>query len=99
MDDCPESDGTVGMIVGKLKSGVVTGSPGAGEERDEGVDAWSVPSRSGVGFETGLKSPHPKTKRRVGVIHNSLFLFMILPYHIHISKIRGFVIKIPQDGL
>ncbi len=80
MDDCPESDGTVGMIVGKLKSGVVTGSPGAGEESEEGVDAWSVPSRSGVGFEVGRKSPHPKTKRRVGVIHNSLFLF-IFTYH------------------
>ena len=81
----PESDGMVGITVGKLKSGVVTGSPGAGEESEDGVDAWSVPSRSGVGFEAGLKSPHPKTIRRVGVIHNSLFLFMILPYHIHLS--------------
>ena len=36
MDVSPEA---AGMTVGKLKSGVVTGSPGAGEESEEGVDA------------------------------------------------------------
>ena len=64
------------MIVGKPKSGVVTGSPGAGEESEEGVDAWSVPSKSGVGFEAGLKSPHPKMKNNRMVIHKSLFVIV-----------------------
>ncbi len=81
MDDCPESDGSVGMTVGKLKSGVEIGSPGAGEESEEGVDAWSVPSRSGVGVEAGLKSPHPKTKRSATVIHESFLLFIVLLHH------------------
>ena len=66
------------MIVGKLKSGVETGSPGAGEEREDGVDAWSVPSRSGVGFDVGLKSPHPKINKRDAISHKNLLRFMIL---------------------
>ena len=37
MDDPPEE--SVGMIVGKGESGVDTGSPGAGEDSEEGVDA------------------------------------------------------------
>jgi hypothetical protein len=39
IDVCPESDGTADMMVGKPKSGVEIGSPGAGEESEEGVDA------------------------------------------------------------
>ena len=74
----PGLDGTVGMIVGKPKSGVVSGSPGAGEECEKGVDAWSVPSRSGVGFEAGLNRPHPIRKSNVMIIHKSLFLFVIV---------------------
>lgn len=78
MEACPESGGRVGMIVGKLNSGVEIGSPGAGEESEEGVNACSVPNRSGVGFETGLNRPHPKRKNNVMVIHKSLFLFVIV---------------------
>ena len=74
------------MIVGKPKSGVVTNSPGAGEESEDGVDASSVPSRSGVGFEAGLKSPHPIRNSNVMVIHKSLFFFVIVSVIQH--KIR-----------
>ena len=88
MEGCPESDGTVGMSVGKPTSGIVTGSPGTGEESEEGVDAWRVPSRSGVGFEAVLKSPHPKTKRSVTSINKRLLLFMIVLHHIHIFYVR-----------
>ena len=73
----PESDGMVGITVGKLKSGVVTGSPGAGEESEDGVDAWSVPSRSGVGFEAGLKSPQATIKTNAVTIHRNPVLFII----------------------
>ena len=65
MDVWPGAGGAVGMSVGKLKSGVVIGSPGMGEENPEGVEACSVPSKSGVGFEAGLKSPQPRTKTSV----------------------------------
>lgn len=88
MDTCPELDGRVGMTVGKLKSGVEIGSPGTGEESEEGVDAWSVPSKSGVGFETGLKSPHPKAKRRLTVIHKILLLSIILLQDTHVLSLR-----------
>ena len=76
-DVCAESGKAVGMDVEKLKSGVAIGSTGAGDENDEGVNACSVANRSGVGDEAGLKSPHPKTKKRVMVIQESLILFMI----------------------
>ena len=64
------------MRVGKLKSGVAIGSPGTGEENPEGVEACSVPSRSGVGLEAGLKSPQPSTKTSVS-IQKSLALINI----------------------
>ena len=74
MDVSPEA---AGMTVGKLKLGVVTGSPGAGEESEEGVDAWSVPSKSGVGVVGGLKSPHPTMKRSATSNHKKFLFFMI----------------------
>ena len=77
MDVWPGAGGTVGMSVGKLKSGVVIGSPGTGEENPEGVDACSVPSRSGVGFDPGLKRPQPSAKTSVS-IQKSLVLVNIL---------------------
>ena len=77
MEACPESGGRVGMIVGKLNSGVEIGSLGAGEESEEGVNACSVPSRSGTGVETGPKSPHAKIKRSVAIIHKSFLRLMI----------------------
>ena len=76
MDVWPGTDGAVGMSVGKLKSGVASGSPGAGEENPEGVEACRVPSRSGVGFEAGLKSPHPSAKTSA-LIHKSGVLVTI----------------------
>ena len=76
MDVWPGAGGTVGMSVGKLKSGVAIGSPRTGEEKPEGVEACSVPSRSGVGFEAGLKSPHPSAKTSVSIQKN-LVLIMI----------------------
>ena len=76
MDVWPGAAGAVGMSVGKLKSGVARGSPGTGEEDPAGVDACSVPSRSGVGFEAGLKSPQPSAKTNA-IIHKSLVLVMI----------------------
>ena len=67
MDVWPGTAGAVGMSVGKLKSGVTRGSPGTGEEKLEGVEACSVPSRSGVGFEAGLKIPQPSAKTSVSI--------------------------------
>ena len=76
MDVWPGAGGAVGMSVGKLKSGVAIGSPGTGEENPEGVEACSVPSRSGVGFEAGLKSPHPSAKTSAS-IHKGLVIVNI----------------------
>lgn len=76
MDVWSGADGAVGMSVGELKSGVASGSPGTGEENPEGVEACSVPSRSGVGFEAGLKSPQPIIKTSVN-IQKSLVLINI----------------------
>jgi len=76
MEVWPDTGGAVGMSVGKLKSGVASGPPGAGEENLEGVEACNVPSRSGAGFEAGLKSPHPRVKTSA-TIHKDLVLVMI----------------------
>ena len=77
MDVCAESGKAVGIGVEKLKSGVAMGSTGAGDENEEGVNAWSVANRSGIGVAAGLKSPHPITKTSAVVIHKSLALFMM----------------------
>ena len=76
MDVCGELSETVGIRVGKPKSGVGIESTGAGDNSEEGVNAWSVPSRSGVGVEAGLKSPQPRTRTST-IIHNSRVLFVI----------------------
>ena len=66
-----------GTGVKPLKIGVVIDSVTAGETYPEGVDAWSVANRSGVGEEPPLNSPHPRIKKRPMDIHKSLILFMI----------------------
>jgi hypothetical protein len=66
-----------GVAVEKLKMGVAICSVITGDENEEGVEAWSVANRSGVGEEAGLKIPHPRIKIRAVVIHKTLVLFRI----------------------
>jgi hypothetical protein len=74
-DACPDADVEFGD--GRSKTGVVIDSVVTGDEDEEGVDAWSVASRSGAGEEAGAKSPHPRRKISAVTIQKSFVLFII----------------------
>ena len=72
MEPCP----AVGFGEGRLGTGVTIESSAAGEESEEGVEACSVASRSGVGEELGENRLHPKRKIRDVIIQKSFVLFI-----------------------
>ncbi len=74
-DVCPDADVEFGN--GGSKTGVVIDSVTPGDENEEGVEACSVASRSGVEEEPGAKSPHPKRKISAVIIQKSFVLFII----------------------
>jgi len=76
MDVCADAGKAVGMDVEKLKSGGATGSAGAGDENEEGVEACSVAKRSGVGVEAAGMM-HPMMNMRNTTARVILILFMI----------------------
>ena len=75
MDVCPPTE--LGLGDGTSKAGVANTSVATGDENEDGVEACSVASRSGVGEEPGVKSPHPKRKISAVIIQESFVLFMI----------------------
>lgn len=70
--------GVNGIAVGveKVKSGVGSGSVGAGGVYDSGVDACSVANRSGVGEEAAGRL-HPALERMKRKVKQSLTLWMV----------------------
>ena len=72
MEPCP----AVAFGEGRLGNGVATESVTAGEESEEGVEACSVASRSGVEEELGENRLHPKRKIRVVMSQKSFVLFI-----------------------
>lgn len=65
-----------GVAVEKLKMGVAICSVITGDENEEGVEAWSVANRSGVG-EEAIGPLHPTRKMKKDSVRESLILFMI----------------------
>ena len=65
----------VGVIVEKSMARVAMGCVAWGVVSMEGVDAWSVASRSEVGVEAGRLHPAIKMKK-INVVKKSFILFM-----------------------
>ena len=68
-----------GLGEGRLETGVSSELVAAGDARTEGVDAWNVASRSGVGEEVRLKKLHPK-KMNAATSPKS-FVLLIIPFN------------------
>lgn len=79
----------VGFGDGISKPGVMIASVAAGNEDEEGVEACSVASRSGVGADAGVKSPHPNRKISTLTIQKSLILFIIQFNRLKIKFLTG----------
>ena len=74
MEACPD----VGLGDGRSRMGVANESVTAGDDSEDGVEACSVASRSGVEEEDGVKSPHPRRKISAVIIQKSFVLFIKL---------------------
>jgi len=67
----------VGVIVEKLKFGVASCCVACGEVMIEGVEAWSVANRSGVGAEADRLHPVVNTRIRNVKINLVLCIFSL----------------------
>ena len=75
MGVCADEDMNVGVTVERLNTGGATDCVTCGEEKLEGVEAWSVANRSGVGVAAAGRM-HPMVRMKVSNVNSNLVLFI-----------------------
>ena len=79
-DVCPDGAPKVGFGDGRSKIGLAIDSVTEGDEKEEGVDACSVASRSGAGADERVKKLHPI--RTISVISiPKIFVLLIIQFN------------------